>query len=412
MIKISSTKDIKGIIHIPASKSDAQRAILASALSNGTTEISNCGKSDDVLSMMKVVEQFGAELKLQNEILYVKGIQQIAFEGKYNVGESGLACRLLTPLFALHANQIEVAGKGTILNRNMHFFEQFFSHTTLEFKTNEHKLPFTINGELKGGEFELDFSESSQYLSGLLMALPLANNPSRIFANNVVSKPYVQMTLNTLRQFGIVVEHQNFEEFTISAPQKYLATNYHVEGDWSAASYWLVASALGMNIEVCGLNMASLQADKMILNAFVAAGCVIQNGNGIKINGEKRHAFEFDASDCPDLFPALVTFAALTEGTSILHGVHRLLNKESNRAKALQTEFKKIGVTIELVENSMKIYGVNELISAKVSSHHDHRIAMTLAIAGLFSTSGIEIEHAEAVNKSYPDFWEVLESLS
>jgi len=227
-----------------------------------------------------------------------------------------------------------------------------------------------------------------------------------------VSKPYVEMTLNTLKQFGIHIEHKALRSFSISGQQSYRACNYSIEGDWSSASYWLVASALGMPISVAGLNLTSLQADRSILDVFSAANCeVIQENDLIKINGKNKTSFSFDATDCPDLFPALTTFAALCPGTSEIKGVSRLQHKESNRGLTLQSEFAKLGIQIDLHDDLMIIHGKNQLIACQVSSHNDHRIAMCLAIAGMFSNSPLEIDGQEAVAKSYPRFWDDLESL-
>jgi 3-phosphoshikimate 1-carboxyvinyltransferase len=185
-----------------------------------------------------------------------------------------------------------------------------------------------------------------------------------------------------------------------------------VESDWSSASYWLVASALGHEVKCVGLSMDSNQADKAILDAFVAANCaVIADENGIVIDGTQRTSFAFDATHCPDLFPALVTFAAFCSGTSRIRGVHRLRHKESDRASALVNEFSKLGVNISIVEDALVITGRKRVLSEKVDSHNDHRIAMCLAIAGLYAEDGVEITGAEAVSKSYPDFWNDFDSL-
>jgi 3-phosphoshikimate 1-carboxyvinyltransferase len=223
------------------------------------------------------------------------------------------------------------------------------------------------------------------------------------------------MTLNTLTQFGIEIQHQNFEQFIIAGKQKYLPTNYEIEGDWSAASYWLVASALGQNIQISGLSLTSLQADKAILKAFEAANCtIVFDENQISIEGNERKSFQFDATHCPDLFPALTTFAALCDGRSDIKGISRLKHKESDRGEVLKSEFEKLGVNIVLNEqdDTMHIYGKNSIEGGKVNSHNDHRIAMCLAIAGMFADNIVEIDEAESVEKSYLNFWEDFTSTS
>ncbi|MDP4798032.1 MAG: hypothetical protein NWR50_04140, partial [Crocinitomicaceae bacterium] len=268
------------------------------------------------------------------------------------------------------------------------------------------------HGPLKGGSYNVDGSQSSQYISGLLMALPLLNEPSELCVEKLASKPYVQMTLNTLEKFGIQIQHDKFERFLIAGKQQYIPCDYQVEGDWSAASYWLVAAAMGADITISGLSMSSLQADKKMLDALIVAGCNLHfSSDGISVKGKEKKAFEFDATHCPDLFPALVSFAAFCPGVSVISGVERLKNKESDRGLALKTEFEKLGVQIELLDDEMHIHGVNSISGNIVNSHNDHRIAMCLAIVGLFSLNGVMIENAEAVVKSYPDFWKDLESV-
>jgi 3-phosphoshikimate 1-carboxyvinyltransferase len=282
----------------------------------------------------------------------------------------------------------------------------------VEVKSTNGFLPIEVQGPLKGGTYTVDGSQSSQYISGLLMALPLLNEPSELCVDNLASKPYVQMTLNTLENFGIQIQHDNFERFLIAGKQEYIPCFYQVEGDWSAASYWLVAAALGAEITISGLSMTSLQADKKMLDALIVAGCNLHfSSDGISVKGNEKKAFQFDATHCPDLFPALVSFAAFCPGVSVISGVKRLKNKESDRGLSLKREFEKLGVLIELVDDEMRIHGVNSIDGNTVYSHNDHRIAMCLAIVGLFSRNGVMIENAEAVVKSYPDFWKDFESV-
>jgi 3-phosphoshikimate 1-carboxyvinyltransferase len=294
----------------------------------------------------------------------------------------------------------------------MLFFENTLPQIGVKVTSNNGFLPIEIQGPVTGGNIEISGKDSSQYLSGLLMGLPISQSDTYITVNELNSLPYVEMTLNTLLKFGINIQHQNFENFIVGGKQRYISCTYSIESDWSSASYWLVASALGLDIELTGLTLASYQADKQILKAFEAANCIVEFiGKKLKIKGKHRKPFRFDATNCPDLFPALVTFAALCDGKSEIIGVNRLAHKESNRGIALQQEFEKLGVTIILDENTMHIYGKDYIEGGNVNSHNDHRIAMCLAIAGLLAESKVEIEGAESVGKSYPEFWNHLENL-
>ncbi|MFT5777652.1 MAG: 3-phosphoshikimate 1-carboxyvinyltransferase, partial [Crocinitomicaceae bacterium] len=211
---------------------------------------------------------------------------------------------------------------------------------------------------------------------------------------------------------GVEIVNDDFKIFTIKGGQNYSCDVYHIERDWSSASCWLVAAALGHGIVVKGLNLESLQADVALLDALNSANCMISLDDDILlIDGEERVPFKFDATHCPDLFPALVTFAAFCDGVSMIKGVHRLAAKESDRGLALQEEFCLLGLKIDLEEDVMIIHGGTPLNSAIVDAHNDHRIAMCLAIAGSFIEGGVTIKGAESVAKSYPGFWDDLESL-
>ena len=403
---------LKGKIAIPASKSDAQRAIIAASLAIGSSKVTNCGMSEDVKHVLKVIEQLGAKTVRVDANSYSISGGKLDNSNELNVGESGLAIRLLTPIVSTQKHKISLSGKGSLLKRSLHFFDENLPKMNVEIKSTNGFLPIEVHGPLKGGTYAVDGSQSSQYISGLLMALPLLNEPTELCVDNLASKPYVQMTLNTLEKFGIQIQHDKFERFLIAGKQQYIPCVYNVEGDWSAASYWLAAAALGAEIIISGLSMASLQADKKMLDALISAGCNLHfSADGISVKGKEKKAFQFDATHCPDLFPALVSFAAFCPGVSVISGVKRLKNKESDRGFALKTEFEKLGVLIELLDDEMRIHGVNSIIGNDVYSHNDHRIAMCLAIVGLFSMNGVMIENAEAVVKSHPDFWKDLESV-
>lgn len=413
MDQVIEPSNLKGTVQIPSSKSDAQRAIICAALAKGNSTLANCGDNQDVRNIQECIEKLGAKIeKNEDQSLLIIGIQNFPLTSSLNVGESGLGIRILTSICAAHHGSFFLTGKGSLLNRKMGFFDNEFPKLKVQFKSNKGYLPFELSGPIQTGEYSVDGSQSSQYISGLLMAMPLLPGNSILHVENPTSLPYLKMTLDTLSKFGIEIEHKNFTEYKIKGNQHYKATTYTVEGDWSAASYWLVASALGMEIKVSGLSMSSSQADKKILDAFMDASCsVIKSSDGISINGNKRIPLVFDCTHCPDLFPALVTFAALTDGISKLAGVHRLSIKESDRGIALKEEFQKLGVHIEIKGDEMLIHGKKSISGGSVRSHNDHRIAMCLGIAGLFANEKIVIESAEVVSKSYPEFWKDLDSL-
>lgn len=396
-------------IQIPASKSDGQRALLAAALSKGTSYIHHLGKSKDELAMLQCIEQLGAVINWNNDVLEVEGLSTFPSEIALNCGESGLTSRLLIAVCAMYPGNFSISGEGSLLQRSMDFYVDLFNEKQLTFTFSENNtLPLHVRGGIQAGEIVVDGSQSSQYISGLLKGLPLLASDSVLVVENGVSLPYIQMTLNTLISFGIIIK-QLENRYYIQGNQAYRPATYVVEGDWSSASYWLVASALGQDIQVKGLSFESLQADKALLEVFNIANCtVVQSENGVQIHGDERKAFIFDATHCPDLFPALAVFAALTSSISMIKGVHRLQNKESNRGKVLQTEFKKLGVRIDLKDDVMHIHGQSSISGGTIDAHNDHRIAMCFGVLGMFTTTPIIIDGSEAVIKSYPSFWEEL----
>lgn len=404
----------QGIIHIPPSKSDSQRALLIAALGSGRSVLHNIGSSEDERAMIENIRKLGAVVDwLDNKTVAVSGNFDQAEISELYCGESGLGVRLLTSVAALKPNLVTLKGSGSLTKRSQLFFERFLPGMGVQVISNEGKLPVSVTGPLQPGSYSVDGSESSQYISGLLIAFSRVAGTTRLKAEHCTSKPYIDMTIHTLKRFGVQVDEVENAVYEIKGMQPVRQTDYTIDGDWSSASCWLVAAALGMAISVKGLSMSSRQADKAILNAFMAAGCrVVNTENGLYIDGKDRKPLDFDAANCPDLFPALVTYASLTKGVSRIKGVHRLANKESDRGEALRQEFGKLGIHIRVEEDTMLVEGKDTIRPATVFSHNDHRIAMCLAIAAAAGKVEITIEGAEAVAKSYPQFWEDLERLT
>lgn len=403
---------LSGKIQIPPSKSDGQRALLAAGLSLGRSIIYNVGQSSDELAMIRNIQQFGAKVEIHDNCVIVDGCLSFPAKATFNCGESGLGLRLMTSICSVFDGEHTLIGEGTILNRSQEFFINHFPEMGVKIQSNKGKLPIVLQGVLKPGKYSVDGSQSSQYISGLLMAFPLLKGDSELIVNDLKSKPYVDMTIDTLKAFGIKIQGEE-NRYLIIGNQLYSPTEYRVESDWSSASCWLAAAALGQKIELSGLSIASKQADVAMLNALNTANCNVEFlVDSIRVDGENRKAFNFDATDCPDLFPALVVLAVGCIGKSIVKGVHRLKNKESDRGIVLQQEFEKLGIKIELLDDEMHIFGGTLLKSAVVNSHNDHRIAMCFGIIGTLIEEEITIQNAEVVAKSYPGFWDDLSVLS
>lgn len=433
----------------PASKSSMQRALAAALLIKGETVIHNPGHSNDDLAAIEIIKSLGATVTFKNNEIIIDSSKFLEsskvspsggdLEGaEINCGESGLSIRMFTPLAALSDKEIMISGSGSLLSRPMNFFDEILPKLGVKVNSNNGKLPIVIIGPLHPKNIEVDGSLSSQFLTGLLMAFgaslnsfegeaPL--NPQQggtsnsegtrvsIKVRNLKSKPYIDLTLDVMKQFGLnVPENKNYEEFIYSEKPNTQLTNkpinYFVESDWSGGAFLLVAGAIAGPITVRGLDLTSTQADKAIIDVLMSANSGIAiEAKGIKIHPTEMTAFDFDATDCPDMFPPLVALASYCKGESKINGVSRLIHKESNRAITLQEEFGKMGVKIDLKDDVMIIHGGSGVKGAKVHSHHDHRIAMACTVAALKADGETIIEEADAVKKSYPDFFDDLKKL-
>ncbi len=418
---------LKGEQVAPASKSSMQRACAAALLHAGTTRIFNPGHSNDDLAAIDVIQKLGAIVNTEDALneskntasimVHSEGVKPIG--ASMNCGESGLGIRMFTPIAALSDQAITIEGKGSLLKRPMHFFDTIFPKLGIEIQSQLGYLPIQIKGPLKPANIEVDGSLSSQFLTGLLMAYAATDHTNAVIeVQDLKSKPYIDLTLSVLNAFGWKVQHQDYKRFEFLAhPPLAAHIDYTVEGDWSGAAFLLVAGAIAGPITVKGLQLDSTQADKAVLQALKATGASIEiKEHTIQIGPSKDsagitiplNAFEFDATDCPDLFPPLVALASVCDGITILHGVSRLAHKESDRGLTLQTEFAKLGIRIELDQDRMLVYGGTGIHGAEVFSQHDHRIAMACGVVALCADGPISITDAEAVNKSYTDFFKHL----
>jgi len=409
---------ITGTITAPASKSSMQRACAAALIRNGETVIVNPGVSNDDMAAIDVIQKLGAVVtKLDNGNLHIVSSGVKPDSNTINCGESGLGIRMFTPIASLSSNPIIITGMGSLTTRPMHFFDEILPQIGVSITSDAGKLPLQIQGPIKPQNITVDGSLSSQFLTGLLMAYGGAGaTDCTITVANLKSKPYIDLTLSVMNYFGWHVNCINHEQFVFkAADNKQLLDpiTYQVEGDWSGASFLLVAGAIAGGIVVEGLDPFSKQADKAVLQALIDAGCQISiQATRIEIAPLPLKAFHFNATDCPDLFPPLVALASFCAGKTVIEGVRRLAHKESDRALTLQEEFGKLGVSITLQDDLMIIEGGKGVHGGNVHSRHDHRIAMACAVVALKANGVVEIEDADAINKSYPHFFKDLSYLS
>lgn len=403
---------VQGSLTPPSSKSYAQRALAVSLLAQGPTVLRKLDFCQDTLSALGCIHTLGAEVIEIDEHTLSIGGGLSPRESTLHVGESGLASRLFTPIAALANRPLRIVGRGSLLERPMQMMIEPLKQLGARVTDNHGYLPFEVCGPLRGGEAEVDGSVSSQFITGLLLALPMAATDTTLHVSKAVSTPYLDMTIDTAARFGVDIFHRDYAEFYIPGGQRYKGLDLTIEGDWSAAAMLLVAGAVAGEVCVENISALSKQADTAILDALARAGAeVIIEGDSITAKQRELHGFEFDATQCPDLFPALAALAATAEGETILYGTNRLTHKESNRAETIAEEFQKIGISVDISEeNVMRIRG-GKIRATEVESHNDHRIAMALAVAALRSEGVMQIHGAECVAKSYPDFFEQLESI-
>jgi len=405
---------VEGIVKAPASKSMMIRAVAAATLADGVSTLRNPSDCRDAIAAIEISKSIGAKVDSQDELVKIEGTggKIRLVNDIINCKESGLCIRLFTPVISLGDKETLVTGEGSLLRRPVGMMKEALRRMGVDFEDNEGKLPIRLKGPLRAGKVNVDGSTSSQFVSGLLFALPLVDGKSEIEVINLKSKPYIDMTLSALSDFGVNVKNDGYRVFYVEGTQEYKAQEYYVEGDWSGASFLLVAGAIAGRVRVTGLKVDSLQADRAVINVLHMAGAVVkEEKNYVEASYGTLRRFDFDATECPDLFPPLVALASCCKGRSKIEGVHRLVYKESNRAEALLEEFRKMGVRLSVENDYIVVDGEGQPEGGRVSSHNDHRIAMACAVAGLASKDGVVISGAEAVEKSYPTFFEDIKKL-
>ncbi len=410
MRTIISPGKIKGIIHAPSSKSMTQRAFAAALLQHGTTTIYFAGNSDDEKSALHIITQLGARIISQSPgklIIESKGVVPVT--DTINCGESGLAARLFTPIASLAASPVSITGIGSLLKRPMYGFNQALTSLGISVHNFNGYLPVTVHGPLESLSFQLNAANGSQFLSGLLFAVAYsAKELVTIEVADLKSKPYIDLTLEMLRNAGKPIAHDNYTSFYIDPALFTAKENLEitVEGDWSGAANFLVAAAIAGEVTINNLSTATKQADVALLNVLRLAGATVQtDGKEVTVAAAPLNSFHFDATHCPDLFPCLAILAACCNGDSEIKGIHRLHDKESNRIESIAEMLQNFAVPFSLEDDAFCITGVRQLQGTIIDSYNDHRIVMAASIGALRANGPVDIVQSEAVHKSYPSFY-------
>jgi len=399
---------LKGSINIPSSKSLCHRAIIAAGLAKGQSHLENILISKDIEATIDGMVSLGAKIINEGDKLFIEGSGVIDLrKSEINCNESGSTLRFLIPIALLQEREITFTGKKKLKERPLGPYINIFENKNISFD-NKDGLPLTIKGPLEAGEYTLRGDVSSQFISGLLFALPLLKKDSKIvITTELESKGYVDLTLDVLEKYSVNIQNNNYTEYIIPGNQSYMPIDYRVEGDFSQAAFWLCAGVLDGEIECRDLNLESFQGDKVIIDILKSMGAVIKQGdNSVKAYKSKTKGIVIDASNCPDLVPILAVMGALSEGTTEIINAGRLRIKESDRLKAIATELNKLGAKVIEREESLFITGVESLKGGMVESHNDHRIAMALAIASIKCNNSVIINDSNCIKKSYPGFFE------
>lgn len=385
---------LRGNLSIPASKSCAHRAVICAALANGTSVLAGVTMSKDIEATISAMSALGAEFEINSDTITVMGINGcIKGTADIDCNESGSTLRFVMPVAAALGVDSVFHGRGRLPQRPIDIYKRELTKHGIVFHTNE--MPYEISGRLMGGVYEIEGNVSSQFITGLLFALPLADGDSKIvMTSHLESRPYVDITIDILKRFGITItETEN--SFVIKGNQQYTPYDEHIEGDYSQAAFFFVANALGSQVNIQNLNKNSVQGDRAIMDIISES---MKNG---KISGYKA-----DCSDIPDLVPILSVLGAYGKENSVIFNAERLRIKESDRLAACADMLNNLGGNVTVTPDGLEIVPTERLNGGTVDSFGDHRIVMAAAIAALNCGGDVIIKGAEAAEKSYPTFFD------
>ena len=395
-----------GTVNVPPSKSDVHRAIICAAMANGVSRISPVALSNDIKATIGCIKALGADAVLENNVLTVDGTNM--YKNKtalLDCGESGSTLRFFIPIAAVGNINATFVGKGKLPQRPIGIFTEALPKAGTVCKT-EGGLPLEIKGQLKSGIFEIPGNVSSQFITGLLLALPILEGDSEIVLTSPLeSVGYTAMTIRTMKQFGVNIQATE-KGWHIKGGQSYKTCDYTTDGDWSQAAFFMVLGAVSGKVTVKGVAKDSTQGDKKCAEILARFGAkVTQLDNEVTVEKGKLKAITIDASQIPDLVPVLSVCAAFAEGTTKIINAERLRIKECDRLKATAELLNNLGGKVKELSDGLEITGVSSLKGGNVNGYNDHRIVMSAAVCAARSDEDITATFAMSINKSYPDFY-------
>lgn len=397
---------LNGTVAIPPSKSDVHRAIICAALSRGKCVISPVDLSEDIKATIGCVETLGAKINISNGVLTIDG-SEMFMENYYELfcNESGSLLRFIIPVVSAFGVSATFTGAGRLPERPIGIYLDCLPKAGVKCTTNS-GLPLTVEGQLQAGEFEIPGNVSSQFITGLLFALPLLKEDSKIILTSPLeSVAYVDITINVMRKFGVIIDATDYGYF-VKGNQSYTPQNYTTEGDWSNAAFFMVAAAIKGDVTVTGVDNNSAQGDREIAEILKSFGAKVEfTDNGVRVQKANLKATTIDARQIPDLVPILAVCATFAEGTTHITGAQRLRIKESDRLSAIANAINELGGKVVEEPDGLVITGVEALKGGKVLGVNDHRIVMAMSVAGLMATDTVTITDMESIKKSFPNYF-------
>ena len=401
-------KQLKGTLTAPPSKSIAHRAIICAALAKGISHITNIQYSDDILATIEAMKTMGAIIEEADDGLMIDGTNVLTTHDiTIDADESGSTLRFLMPVSLIAANSVRWIGQGRLSERPLNAYYDIFDEQGIIYESSKGILDLLIKGQLQPGTFVIPGNVSSQYISGLLFALPLLDGESIItITSPLQSSAYVDLTIDMLKRFGVTIINHDYRQLIIKGHQSYQSHDERIEADYSQAAFYLVADVLGSDVVVKGLNSESKQGDRVIIDFLEAMGATVaQTDESISLKAEQLKAIEIDASQCPDLMPVMAVACAYASGTSRIINASRLRLKECDRLHAMKQMLENVGIEVREMDDSLTITG-GRVTSGFVKTYHDHRMAMAAAILATRASGDVVIDDEACVKKSYPEFFE------